>query len=424
MLSVSRKLPQAFDRNSDDKASSASSVIASNNDLLIQIFMCLPVRSLIVFKSVSKGWLSLISDPFFVNHHSARASLSIPGLFLPKLSFATNAEFEFIFLDGRKVTSGVPFRVLNFVNDPRGLKIERSCNGLLCCSNFRWDRNDRTYYIYNPSTKLSKTIPKAHSRRKDFFLVCSVSLAFNPFKSPHYKVVCVSGNRSNQYQIEIFDSKTDTWKVSGDPLNACFDTFSRPGVFWNGSLHWISVGEFGKRNSESNAFVYFDTEQELVKEIPVPPLPDNEDWPERKIGYFGEYKGHLHLVPIYNKYSTYIQILEMDIDYRWWNIKYRVDMESLVTSYPEMIPDDDGNNYVNELVSLYDFEFSILLVREEEKEEKSSLVIHIPDKIICYKLVELSFTKTHDLPPSLLGKGSIQYAWFDAHQYIESLSFV
>lgn len=100
-------------------------------------------------------------------------------------------------------------------------------------------------------------------------------------------------------------------------------------------------------------------------------------------------------------------------------------MEILATSYPEMIPNDDDSNHADDVaVSLYNFELSILLIREEEKEEESSLVIHIPDKIICYNLKKMSFTKTHDLSQSLLGQGSIQYAWFDAHQYIESLALV
>ncbi|XP_026430242.1 F-box protein At5g07610-like [Papaver somniferum] len=185
-------------------------------------------------------------------------------------------------------------------------------------SNRRWSRYNRTYYINNPSTKHSKVIPKPHSARNGLFVVCSMSLAFNPFKSPHYKVVCVCGNSSNQYQIHILDSKTDSWKISaGDPLTASHDTFSRPGVFWNGSLHWISASEFSSWIIKSNSFVYFDIERELVKELPVPPLPDNDDWVARKMGYFGEYNGRLHLVPIYNQSSTFFDILEMDIEYRF-----------------------------------------------------------------------------------------------------------
>jgi len=42
------------------------------------------------------------------------------------------------------------------------------------------------YYVCNPVTKQCVAIPR------DFMLenICSAALAFDPFKSPHYKVVC------------------------------------------------------------------------------------------------------------------------------------------------------------------------------------------------------------------------------------------
>ncbi|RZC86955.1 hypothetical protein C5167_030308 [Papaver somniferum] len=181
-------------RISDKKSSSSANIIANNDDLLIPILLHLPVKSLIVFKCVSKG------------------------LFLLKLSYADNCGYEFINLDNNKVmTGGVPFQFLNFVNDAAGLKIDGSCNGIFCCSSFRWHGNDQIFYIYNPSTNQYKSIVKFEYKMNNPVSVRSVSLAFNPFASPHYKVVCVWEVGQNQLQIEIFDSETATWKLSGGP---------------------------------------------------------------------------------------------------------------------------------------------------------------------------------------------------------------
>ncbi|OUZ99231.1 F-box domain [Macleaya cordata] len=410
-------------RNSDDNllpentsSSSSSSVIASNIDLLIQILLCLPVKSLLVFKSVSKEWLSLISDPSFITKHCLQNRNSNPRLFLHNSWLGINPpEFEFIFLDGRKVTeSSLPFKTLNFSNDSICIKIEQSCNGLLCCSSCA--NMERTYYIYNPSTKQYREIIReslAMVRRS--LSICSVSLAFDPYKSPHYKAVCIwmkllSTNpiEGPIYQIEIYSSKTASWRVSGNAFIAPPDIFSTPGVFWNGSLHWIN-------RLEEGSSLYFDVDRELVKTMPMPPIPD--EWDERMTEYFGECRGHMHLIEIYGPCTSF-DILEMETDYSGWNVKYRVNLDSLKIAYPEMVR-DVSDEFVDRL------EFFVLLVEEEEEESSSSkLVLQIPDKVISYDLKEMSFMKIHDLAPSLHGEGSAWYQWLNAYQYVEILSCV
>ncbi|OVA19254.1 F-box domain [Macleaya cordata] len=390
-------------------SSSSPSVIVSNIDLLRHILLCLPVKSLLVFKSVSKQWLSLISEPIFVHNHFLQNRPSIPRLFLQKPSFGTNPEFEFIFLDGKLTESVVPFETLTFVNDPAGIKIEQSCNGLLCCSSFKSTSVRRTYYIYNPSTKHYKIIRGSHVKERSFLWICSVSIAFNPLKSPHYEAVCIWRNDTFNYQIEIYSSKTASWRVSGCPFPAPNDIFYTSGVFWNGSLHWISL-----RDSS----LYFDIDQELLKTMPMPPIPHG--FGRTRIEYFGECKGHLFLIAIYSSSMTHFDILEMETDYTGWNIKYHVDLEALTIAYPGMVRDD-----IVVLGSMSRFEFSVLLVDEDE-EESSSLVLQIPNnKVMSYDLKEMRFKKIHDLSTCLHEKaGSKKYRWFDAYQYKETLASV
>ncbi|KAK9286946.1 hypothetical protein L1049_015354 [Liquidambar formosana] len=52
--------------------SPAAETVAGNGDLLSEILLRLPVRSLMRFESVSKKWLSLISDPHFAQDHTRR----------------------------------------------------------------------------------------------------------------------------------------------------------------------------------------------------------------------------------------------------------------------------------------------------------------------------------------------------------------
>ncbi|KAL7229412.1 hypothetical protein ACSBR2_008006 [Camellia fascicularis] len=59
----------ADDSTSNTNQSSAEAV-ANNDDLLNQILVGLPIRSLLRFKSVSKHWLSLITHPHFVRRRT------------------------------------------------------------------------------------------------------------------------------------------------------------------------------------------------------------------------------------------------------------------------------------------------------------------------------------------------------------------
>ncbi|KAI3899336.1 hypothetical protein MKW92_003782, partial [Papaver armeniacum] len=201
-------------------SSSCCSVIdrvISDIDLLALILIRLPVKTLLVFKSVSKQWFSIVSDPIFAANHFRRFNPKITGLVLQSGGCVRSEYYvyEFILLDGSKFERGTPPR---FGNDPEPgrygsvreipTRISQSCNGLLCC--IRETALDgkvcsldhiSTYkaYIYNPTTRQYRCLPPSPFRdnvpRRDDcgILVCSFSLAFDPIKSMdhHYQVVCI-----------------------------------------------------------------------------------------------------------------------------------------------------------------------------------------------------------------------------------------
>ena len=80
--------------------------IAGNDDLLIEILLRLPIKALIKFKSVSKHWLFLISDPKFSRHRNPNP-VSASGLFL-KRPFWQEFEFEFEFVNLNRTPPEVP----------------------------------------------------------------------------------------------------------------------------------------------------------------------------------------------------------------------------------------------------------------------------------------------------------------------------
>ncbi|KAI3957788.1 hypothetical protein MKX01_007619 [Papaver californicum] len=399
-----------------DVNSSYLPVIASNLDILALILWRLPVKSLFVFKSVSKRWYSLISDPIFIKGHFLEiSSRSNPGLFLHnRLSGPDTPEFEFVSLNE---SSPRPLHFLARLNDPLGIRINQSCNGLLSCSSYRGTYAD-PYYICNPYTRQYRPIfCGSLGEEQGFISLCSVNLAFDVLKSPHYKVVCIwllkkvtKSDVKFYHQIEIYSSETASWKLLGNifPAN---DIFHKIGVFWNGSLHWIDPSRQG------NSF-YFNVDLELLMGMPkLPPSYDND---EMLFKYFGECRGHLHLIQVHAS-RTKFEILEMMTDYQGWNIRYAVNINELMNVYPEIT---QGVS-----IQFQHLAFSVLLVQDAKTKSSTNLkrakgmdslilVLQILDEVIYYDLEEMSIKKIEKLDPTTYSSRRV------AFQYIETLACV
>lgn len=239
-----------------------------------------------------------------------------------------------------------------------------------------------------------------------------LALAFDPHKSPYYKVVCVrSASGSTHYsQVEIYSSENRTWCLSGSLFVAPFDMVFDNGVFWNGSVHWISPTGFST--------LYFDIEQERLGEMP--PFPENDHWGRRKFRYFKESGDCLNLIEVYGPSATQFNVLEMSKDYSSWFVRYTVDLRGVVDNFPEMILN------CFDTISSPSYAFVVVsLVQQDHGEEEPSLLLHIPGKIISYNLRDKTFKKMCDF--SIHGpetRVSYQFALLDCYQYIETLARV
>ncbi|KAL6501297.1 hypothetical protein OROHE_024944 [Orobanche hederae] len=118
-----------------------------NEDVLMEILLWLPAKSIIRFKLVCKRWLLLFSSDKFRHLHTLRCPKLQQSLILE-----TSTSLFFYFnpiIDGDE-RSMIPY---NFPHpDPR---IASSCNGLMLLqSHFK----DKSFYVYNPTTRQSREI--------------------------------------------------------------------------------------------------------------------------------------------------------------------------------------------------------------------------------------------------------------------------
>ncbi|KAK6117043.1 hypothetical protein DH2020_049186 [Rehmannia glutinosa] len=368
--------------NKFSKTESNAHDLLSIDDLLKEIILRLPIKSMVHMKLVCKNWNSLISD----------LNINSPvGLLFPY----SGSWYTYVPFHVNDKSRDRPFvRVFNFIKDTSGIRILQSCNGLLLCCSDQPSKYGHKYYVCNPTTKEYSMLP----RYKFWWLICGMNLAFDPSKSSYYKVVYVREfewyRYELKYQLEIYSSEPGggTWRKCGETFVAAQVNFKN-GVYWNGAIHWISTTATGKS-------IYFnpgDDQLMMPKVMPTPPILDG-DCSTRNY-YFGESRGHLHYIDVY-RMVTGFNVYEMKIDYSEWFCKYRLDLSRIV-----------GSNL-----------FSICTVVWVKKEKDSFLVLQVNrENLIQYNLVCGTFETICDVEVDMVEFDFDSSTEFPL-QYIESLS--
>ncbi|OMO62613.1 hypothetical protein COLO4_32999 [Corchorus olitorius] len=275
--------------------------VVNNEDLLTEILLKVPSKSLLRLKLVSKQWRDLISSTSFRRSHTRTHHGSLKTV---EVSY-----FQYQFLDKpSNVAASLPLNPhddsrlppFDFLDDDDfpDVNILESCGGLLLCVSHKFHVSGRTYFICNPTTREYKILPPPPPEDTDRIRL-SPSLAFDPLKSPHYKIIYVS---SSGDLIHIYSSETNSWSSLKIELSKKFRVTMYDldqGVFLNGAIHWYS------RDEESQ---YFDVDKECLKTMPMPQVNEFVD-------YFGECGGHLNLVFAHEEARFSFSIFEMEMDY-------------------------------------------------------------------------------------------------------------
>ncbi|KAL6220593.1 hypothetical protein ACLB2K_008349 [Fragaria x ananassa] len=271
----------------------------------------LPALSLIRFKCVSKQWLSLISDPYFSRRHTLRN----PN---PKISAFFDESLK-------SIPPEIPSKPLPVPS-------------LLFLCHVAIYSEHHPLHVVNPTTNQFRALFSPNIQDEDMYDFVRYGLAFDPSKSPHYKV----GAHDNFKEMAMhFDARS-----------------SESTVFCNGILHWIKHSHYASLSlhSHDNEFFrpetdvshYFDLAEERMGLVSsTPPLPllvknMKLTWPRLRQRYFGESARHLYLIETYQHCNTQFDVMEMERDYSGWFVKYHVDLNPLVAAFPGL----DWNAFV------------------------------------------------------------------------------
>ncbi|KAG7035550.1 F-box protein, partial [Cucurbita argyrosperma subsp. argyrosperma] len=384
-------------------SSAAAKSLADDDDLLLEILLRLPIRSLIRFKSVSKRWHSLISDPTFCHRRMTFQPSTPSGILCRPHSRRFSPGFDFVYLHPNPPR--VPLESLEPSVPKRRFVILKSCNGLLLGRSYR--KND--YYVYNPTTKQYKKLPKLQMNKNSTSIY--LNLAYDPLRSSNYKVVCVRVLDSTNFEIKIYSSDSGFWRPCCEGSSkALFILGFSCGVYWNGALYWLRYLE---------NCICLDLCEEKLHRLAIPRASDG--WRDRTIKYFGNWCGRLYWIEGVDSESTELIVYEMGDDRGCgWSLKYRVDLQRVCNLFPD--PSSGVRAALNS-------KFSVLTIVDqsevgEEEEEEPYIVLLSGGNAIRVNVMSGRFERMQYLNNGRTANTPHGVGLIDAHFYIQSLACV
>ncbi|XP_054786085.1 F-box/kelch-repeat protein At3g06240-like [Prosopis cineraria] len=220
-------------------------------EVIGEILLRLPVKSLLRFRCVSKSWHSLISSPLFAELHFQRSPGRTHRILVTADSQFQSIDFNAPFHDDSAVVH------LNFPRrrTPDDLEIMGSCRGFLLLV---VDKQQKLF-IWNPSNGVCRKIPPLNRN----IFVYMYGFAYDE-STDDYILVLVSDF------LAFFSLKTKSWEILADECQYIYQ-WDEPtsGSILNGAIHW-----FAKRvrqpPPECFTIIAFDIAAKNLREIPVP----------------------------------------------------------------------------------------------------------------------------------------------------------
>ncbi|XP_049375488.1 F-box/kelch-repeat protein At3g06240-like [Solanum verrucosum] len=231
-------------------------------DIIMEIFSRLPVRSLFRFKCLSKFWMTFISEPYFVmkhfNHARRNQNSQKIRLVNQNLSFQYCSSLT-SYLSSVQLVDDVQQELDWPSSDkPRSCKIYCCYNGLalLGINEYKY-LGDIKLLLWNPSTRESIILPQTgFSVALDF----TCGLGYDS-TSDDYKILKVG----HQSCSELLSLKSGSWRKIGKHPSGIYPVRSSTMdslAFLHGAFHWLGLS--------LEYVVSLDISKEVYTEIPLP----------------------------------------------------------------------------------------------------------------------------------------------------------
>ncbi|KAK4751056.1 hypothetical protein SAY87_004538 [Trapa incisa] len=243
------------------------------NDVLAEILVQFPLKSLLRFRSVSRSWNSLITSQSFIALHLSHSMDAAGGtdkdssIFLRYYSHSRGRLINTVYRDdgGESLTEDqeLEFPIKNYDN----YNYVGACNGLICLADY--DINHLRVVLWNPSIRTCICVPIPRLIGTDNVHIYTFGFGFDRHNE-QYKVLrmiyAVGQNyrRLVQPEVEVYVLGTDRWR-SIDCHAPYVVPESSSQAFFRGGIHWL-----GCREDHSTVIVVFDVQEEVFRDIEIP----------------------------------------------------------------------------------------------------------------------------------------------------------
>ncbi|XP_057453064.1 F-box/kelch-repeat protein At3g23880-like [Lotus japonicus] len=237
------------------------------HELIFEILIRLPVRSLLCLTRVCKSWLSLISDPQFAKSHF---DLNVAPTHRLLLRFLNEDQVESFdlgsSLDDRSA-------VLTLNAPPPSMSCDRhnplyflgSCRGFMLLVY----ETTSDVIVWNPTTKFHQRIPKLDHE----FMFCNLcGFGYDSASDDYFVVVITLFHQfRNGTKIYTFSMKTKSWCDTKYVNNVHYMRYrhgfrrAEPGVCLNNSLHWLVTSI----DTKLSVVIAFDLGEKCLSDIPL-----------------------------------------------------------------------------------------------------------------------------------------------------------
>uniref|UniRef100_A0A7N0UZC5 F-box domain-containing protein n=1 Tax=Kalanchoe fedtschenkoi TaxID=63787 RepID=A0A7N0UZC5_KALFE len=303
-------------------------------EIVLEVVLRLPIKSLLRFRAVCKRWKAMVSDSGFVTKQIQTSVAS-----------DRHARLVTRAVDGRVSSSSIHsicqnpynFEVLNLSCpvvgadhqlDMMHFDVLASCNGLLLarfgvCEHLLW----------NPATREVRKLPSVpwvFEFLTDVYE--SVGFAYDEVNDDYKVLVFFSDAWHGERKLcTIYSTRSDEWRPV-DHVPGGIENRTDPGIALNGSLHWISCDNVTSRRS----IVALNISTEEVKEIGLPDY-GTKTTPAQKLWVFKESLCVIASKHIRSKYELWVMK-----DYGFvesWSLMYQIPCwrTTYYDSHPEFL---------------------------------------------------------------------------------------
>ncbi|WOH02019.1 hypothetical protein DCAR_0521406 [Daucus carota subsp. sativus] len=255
--------------------------------LWCSIFILLPVKCLLLLRSVCKSWNQVISDHSFIESHLAHNKASSnPNKYLllwnqrdPNPALDHDFPYLTTLVDSKTYSHVLESHAHDmrsmFGKDSaeHGLENYGICDGLVCLSlPQKVLKADSPIFLWNPVVKKGKKLPPIENEEKRPY-VDTCYLCFG-YHGGDYKVINVVPYLNTLYHVYVYSLSTDQWKKSRIAKNNIGSIFYGeytirpfPARLVNGCAYFL---QYPKKNGIDQVVAVFDLRHEIMRQIDLP----------------------------------------------------------------------------------------------------------------------------------------------------------